>query len=879
MKKIISLLLTLVLILGLVACGQPAAEQGIPPMDVEAPTAPATRKDLEDAIAYSALAYYLKDMKMQYCGFDMNEAFSKYFGSDYRVTEFASPEYGTEHQTIFSVCSAYTLQTYFEAIGKRLFNNPNYIDNNTDCLWYFSETQPEALVPKEDQVDMCLLRCWTDYKLTSSDKKFGVTEKHRMTVEETRAFLQDWENNLRAGDIFVAEGHALLYVGNGFVLDVGGKTYDEANGREPVEYRGAVAYLHTVESLFLDGGDFTTGDYYLIDEKFGLDTNGNGKASKDDGDGPAWFTVLRPLDAYVVFDSDNDLSNDLAKDGNPMAAKVATRMAYPGIEIDRGMEGLTPYNTFVTGQKVTYRVKVTNKSNEEAVVRFETARNASYQPAPYSGIRVEEVIPAGTELVSVSKGGYVENGRIYWIMDDIAPGEVGTVSFTVKVTAKMGETVTAEGGFVSYIPTPDLKNMVGGAKIKDSATKGLAEFASAGVGAWREKYNISRTATGLAFAERVYAKAMGIELNLPTVEEIVGSLYTWEKRKLDRLSVRSNDPKIEMVLVPKENPTECADITAMLKLGYEGGDKLFYPNAADRLTNINEFKCEFLEPGDILVYANLNGTKVANHRVMIYTGNDTIVSLESDGRATVIGGADAKKLLYRAFVQDVFFMLRPTLITEDLNKSSYKGQEPAYGEEPVDVTYSAPLSDAAKQAISALTVDDVSSLGRNTAFAEKVYQKIGLDFSGITKSLTQMNVMEKLSGKFKIGTVNYYDSLFENPNAVGKMLLGDYMGGTRVVNEGGKVPTVDVFEVGDVLNLGNNSNGTYWTAVYQGDGNFLFACWDGKGTENYYQILTFDDAALAELLQKHPTNGNEWLWTYILRPSLAYNDINTEAVK
>ena len=78
-----------------------------------------------------------------------------------------------------------------------------------------------------------------------------------------------------------------------------------------------------------------------------------------------------------------------------------------------------PVNTAVQkGETITYVIKITNKGNEDV-----------------NGIRTIDEIPEGTELVSISEGGALNNeGKIAW-KNDIKAGETVTVSFKAKVTA------------------------------------------------------------------------------------------------------------------------------------------------------------------------------------------------------------------------------------------------------------------------------------------------------------------------------------------------------------------------------------------------------------------------------------------------------------
>ena len=78
-----------------------------------------------------------------------------------------------------------------------------------------------------------------------------------------------------------------------------------------------------------------------------------------------------------------------------------------------------PVNTLAQkGETITYLIKILNTGNEDA-----------------KNIHTIDTIPDGTELISISAGGTLnDSGKIEW-KNDIKAGKTVIVSFKVKVTA------------------------------------------------------------------------------------------------------------------------------------------------------------------------------------------------------------------------------------------------------------------------------------------------------------------------------------------------------------------------------------------------------------------------------------------------------------
>lgn len=857
-QRLISLMLCLALIGPVVMGALPALATETDPVY--------TREDLEEAIVEMAWAYYLKGNKLQYCSQELTSGLSKYYGSTYRLTEDVAPEYGTSDTTIYAVCSDFVYKVYYEALGYRMFGSADYLDAVTDAMWMFCE-------------DVALMRWMNDsYTLTAEDISYGVTTDHVMTLEGARQFLADWEENLRPGDVILPEGHAMLYIGGGYVVDCWGGKYDRTTGLEVFETNGAVHYLHSLEDLYLNGTDPVTQAYWLTEN-----------STKN------WFVVFRPLDFFLnTEDGDTNLSNDVLNSTEAaLTDSVKSRLSYPGMEIDRTAD-VAPYRTVATGDTLTYSVAISNCSNDADYLTYHRAFDASYSGQSYSGLAVTETVPAGTVLNpdTISHDGVYNSAAntITWNLN-IAAGATVELTYQVTVTAPMGSTITNSGGYVADIPSNSISTGVGGTKLSDAALEGLAELAATNVNLWRTEYNISKLGTDLQFAERVYAKAMGIGLELPTVQQILDNLFTYRSITVPSGSVRYTGSQSANLFTRKEAvPAGYETVASMIVDGYIGGRKLY---CAEQ-NPINEFRMDYLQPGDIIVYANTVGSTVTDDKVMVYAGSNTLLSLDTDQKLRVLCGSgqamnnqdEAFTALWEAYISDVFFVLRPSLSYTDVNTLSFNtALEPEYDSEyaPAEKAWgSVALSEQKLQALAALTAEDGWEW-MNTDFAEEVYAALGIDISGATQSITVATMFKDVVFT-NVGTATDYSyqmltNVPENYERLAAMVVPQLRGGADMLGYENHTITAGDLLPGDVLYLVNRSNSRYWTGVCIAENKILFSEYRGRGNVyRTYKIYDFtsdtDGTAFAQLMAADPVENTAWQCYLVLRPSQGFYDIN-----
>lgn len=649
-----------------------------------------TRADLEEAIAYTSFAYYAKQEKAQYDSTHLTDL-SAYLGGLIRLTARSAPEFATSDNTFYSVCSDYTHQIVYEALGIKDMGPSTWpIGISTTYMFRYADNQVhEQLVsnsliePKtEEDKNICIYRfidfdAYKEYKKTSADSTISMFmssgvfdtpsfthfadglyfkddgyegEVHysyydeagnRLTLNEVKKNY--WEpyaiqekKYFRPGDVLVSNTHAMMYVGNDRVVDAAGYKINTTTGVDQIELGGE------------DPGVFNA---YI----------------------PYWYLVqrneysslvcARPLDLIISPCFDDDPGNDIVKDLK-VPEKTLSRIKYPAMDIDRTVD-ITHYGTAVNGQELTYTVKISNKTNVPNYLMWAGEDGA----VDYENLAVTEKIPEGCEYVkdSASEGGTYKNGVIKWDIEKIAPGECATLSYRVKVNKRYGDVIVSDGGMVDNIPSNVIKNTVGAKKLTDEEKTALSKISEAG------KDGLSAFGSDTDFANAVY-KSIGSELDLPSLGEITKGLFpiTSHIPGYGEISRVPNFTPINLYARQDVVSKEYKELKDMVVDTFWGGRKFYVGDSMkwDFATNcIKEFKKGYLEAGDIIVYGATNDKTNLSYDfdtvgVMIYDGKNLLVSEKTADGTTyeIIDESVIETELLKLFTKskDLFFALRPS---------------------------------------------------------------------------------------------------------------------------------------------------------------------------------------------------------------------------
>ncbi len=606
---------------------------------------PLTRAQMQEAVAETAWSLYWKAEQAQYDSALLTSFSNKQEGAMMRLTLEVPPEYATSDTTLYSVCSGFVYTTYYNALkvnGQPFRINGNYIWYSTTNMFDLMDSSATILRWAKDSDALSRFNnanTWTQY--TSYTTYENLDNEGLWTW-----FSNNWETVLQPGDIMItfksSGGHATMYIGNGMLIESAGSKY--SNGTDSIEGDGTYN-LYSVYDFYVSGVARQNNLYDLSNEAFES------------------FCILRPLNLLVD-------GNNNALSGVELSDSAKARLKYPGLEIDRTVN-ITPYGTAVYGEDLTYCIKLTNNSNstwqgwqqdrgtrdsiENGIdVNYTSWYSAQHNLNSYAGqtfnnIVVTETIPSGTTLVSGSitnNGSYDSNtGIITWNVTLSAGSDI-SLEYSVTVTASRGSIITNDNGTVDLIPSNSISNLVGGDKLDENSSIALYNQ-------YRRQYVSLLDSTDTDFAEDFYANVFGKALSLPSAYSLITDLFDPITSEMGYSQALVNAGLQVLSLNSQYG--------GMLVKNYYGGRKIH--STMDALDRILEFRTSYLEPGDIIIKAKLGTNTTSKVDVLIYLGNDKFTYYTG----TDLMISDAKSLIINSLSYDVFFVLRPSQIYDDIN--------------------------------------------------------------------------------------------------------------------------------------------------------------------------------------------------------------------
>lgn len=321
--------------------------------------------DEQIAVVKTAYQYYLRGQRVQY----NDNANSKPFGPNGLMREqiqALSPEASTLNEYKYTNCAMYCYDVYYHALGLRFQDE------------YGNDLSTTSIVADACSLDYLTNKSFTALYLSQSQmKKTSVVE-----IKE-KVF-----STLKPGDELVirrtdGSGHALLYVGNGYILHSGGSSYDILNDKETYE---ASIRLETIDDMF----DAVYSPRQFIPSMVS-------------------FTIARPINLLKESIPVNSVNrvNDLE---GVMTEKL------PSVSIGQ---------TVNVGDEITFTYNIRNLNKQAKT------------------ITIKDKAPFNTTYVSSTGNPEYESGDLTWELV-VGADEMKTVSFTVKVTAGSDE-VTSTG--------------------------------------------------------------------------------------------------------------------------------------------------------------------------------------------------------------------------------------------------------------------------------------------------------------------------------------------------------------------------------------------------------------------------------------------------
>lgn len=548
-----------------------------------------------NAVLETARAYYRQGAQLQY------DSFRKNLNS--------TPEDATSKHTIYTVCSGFTFQTYYQALGIK-------IPDTTEGLLDYARDNVES---KEN-----VLMYYGTEKSVYSKNVLGTK-----STPNYSEFVKKIAKVAKPGDIFVVTGHAMFIEsvdkkeGKVTILEGafnGGGRYDVSSHSDEYEENGAIKRINLENKLKT---------YY---NRIG------------DGDAIERICLIRIItDGKTYIDINNQKAT---YDGITPAAK--SRLEYSNIDIGKIVT--------ITSESQQESQSLTAKLNDVLTYQI-TVRNKDSEKYT-KPIEVIELIDENLILVDDGDG-ELNNNQLKWTIKSLDPGK--NVKFTYKVKVPhnpelYGKIIVSEG-MVANIKNTRIETMIGN-KLRD---KDQAKLVAA--------YNKvkSGTLTEREFINNIYNEAFGLDLGLVNLNNL--DIITFNSNNteagMDKLNVKYtnlNDTEVKKYVYGNFYGLRiAADANESEKLVKASRQWNSYPKFElnDRARTLTK---EMLDEGDILLVRTgkkNNTDKNLVDKSYIFL-QDKLIRKVSKTEFEILSGNDMNTFL-RNIVCDNYILLRPAL--------------------------------------------------------------------------------------------------------------------------------------------------------------------------------------------------------------------------
>ena len=531
-----------------------------------------TLEERQQAVVDVAWAYYDKGHSVQYDGTPMVDEIDRSNLGKSRSTNEVSPEYATPNETMFTVCSDFAHQVYWEAFRYQIIPGGTAGSCTTSTLMRFGT--------EEDSVPNNPISVYHWEK----DKDTGVSTPE--SIDKLLPLCQpgDVITVIRKNKTGEIHGHTMLYVGDvfgdgtGYLLHSTGSRYSVGKKHDVREYRKGDTSIPIDErigkSVLTDSGGGSINLSAAKKKLHGYDKN----AIK--------MNIVRPL----VSMSDSQY---------PITAATRYRMRHPRLAIDRTLNK-TRFNSAYTGETVTMTLKLTNRSKQDYTVP------------------VTEKAPVGAKIRTPFAGANL-TGDTMTLDVALKAGEEKTLTAEYEITAKRGEKVVFDGGSVGDIPSNVIPIRVGGAKLNAEELSRLSNLASGDYDEILQKEKPTKS----TLADVVYHRILGLNVQLPGYQTIATKFIKETKTETDKLT--------HVFLKPDEVAAEDLDAFRMLVPTLCYGSKLWLRYGSDRCSDPRDMH---VEPGDVIVRSK-DLADPAKSEQLIYLGGGKYLMLEKKNKLAI----------------------------------------------------------------------------------------------------------------------------------------------------------------------------------------------------------------------------------------------------
>jgi len=544
----------------------------------------------------AAIAYDQRGSWVQYDQTSFNEKTS--WDTLYRrVTsdDLFAPEQATPQNPYYTDCSAWTTTLYSYVFGF-YFNSDGDTDKGSSNL---TSTR-----------NLCRLR--DTYKNKGNNSKLCVWDwgdGSTVTTAQRDTVISDFYDNIQPGDMIVyttsygstLEGHAVIYVGNGYIMHcsgasqaaMGGADYHYNAGHDKHEANGGI--LVEPLSVFTE----PTGHRFIFTQAHEV-------------------VILRPF-----------ATGNLTPTAQATARlnNLLNIVAYKESSVSLGQ-------TVTAGQEVTFTYHIKNLNSATKTVN------------------ITETLPSSLIYVS-SDGTYDSSTGKVSFTSYVSPGEEKTLRLTVRVSQSASGTIagnktsTVNGVYLNTTPIKIGKTLSAAQQSK------VAELLPT-LSGYTDSYEL---------AKALYAE-LGYALPFASGGAALTSVFNFHTASssntctTDHFVLTGSSTAGIAMLAPHlfggqyvacNHNVTCCTATYTVREGRVSGDYM-------RTRSMIE---DYLIPGDLLIFGGVASSPTAT--VYIYAGNSTFYTSTSSGGLSVIKDSMTVQFLEGMLAKDAFCVLRPSL--------------------------------------------------------------------------------------------------------------------------------------------------------------------------------------------------------------------------
>ena len=600
-----------------------------------------TPSDYRTAVNKSAYAFYHRNIWLQYSN---------------RKMMHASPENATAGHTVYSSCTTFANQVYYDVFGIELPSDGTKLNEMAKMVWNKKKELNVYTETKDGPIGKYVVRYYEKDEFENTDVN--------TIAKQIAPYLKkgDVYNYHKAGDNF---SHTMIVTG--------------------IE-KGDVPIIHLIES---NGADY---NYGSMEDNYESSNNGtigtirtltfNERFDPNSFENITFVRYVTDDFSYLYYD---EINQKVEKKKLSLSASGLGRLRAQDIYIEKNASALTNSNIPASNMD--------GVDNSIVVFKIRLVRRADIN---YKNVTVSEHIDKNATVIKaecLENCGALDNGlnaypisddgkNVQWIFDmNKDAADTILLSYTIKVTGPIGSDIVSTGD------VNGIRNATYVYHVRRQLTpteKGKL------INRYNEEKNLPNTSM-TELIKKVYASS-GANLNLSYLNNL--SVFSVLENDKTKVQINGNGKRIDATTKINNSQIQAVTLNNFYGLrvcskGHQdGGASHTDPNGKEYKRvfegtiwnqdstpteefqeRAREIKLDQLQVGDLIYrYTEYDGQKMKN-KIYLYLGNNTYCgSTKCKGFATIengkiveVTGADAGKLV-RDIVYDYYIVMRPALV-------------------------------------------------------------------------------------------------------------------------------------------------------------------------------------------------------------------------